>query len=239
MPLNTRLQWFYSAIRKGRLNFWKNPMPEVSASPASIYQNCSELPMGLFLNCMFEKDLKYLVKEGRPSFEVLTEKWSEILSEYYEIKGETVDHVDLLRIRKEMRRTRNHLVLVDACVQFLAEQYSESIARSLRKLGYFFNPVEKEPAAYMNELVGVVNQSKTKYIQLQQLIKEYEKEEEKEKGKKVSRADFETSLSNIEEMQHSAYDLDKMSVLKFVTLERKLIKRIESLNAKNHGNGKN
>jgi hypothetical protein len=188
---------------------------------------------------MFEKDLKHLVKSGKPSLEVLTEKWSEILSEYYEIKGETVDHVDLLRIRKEMRRVRNHLILVDTCVQFLANQYSDSIARSLRKLGYFFNPVVKEPDAYLEELVGVVNHSKTKYIQLQQLIKEYEAEEEKEKGKKVSRADFETSLSNIEEMQHTSYDLDKMSVLKFVTLERKLMKKIELLNAKNHGNRKN
>lgn len=185
--------------------------------------------MLIFIRCMCDEELQALIINGRPSKEELTEAWVLLLSEYQELRGDSVDSVEQVRLSKEIWKLRSHLQLVDYCVQFLAERYSESIANSLRNLGYNFRPSENIPSFYIGLLNTIVNKTKLKYVQLQQMVKQLQEELKKGQGEKPSRDQFENTLIHIEEMQKTSYDLGIISVSKYVLLEKKLLKQIELL----------
>lgn len=188
--------------------------------------------MEVFIKCLTEERPEYLIIDGSATPEELQEAWILLLSEYQELKGDTIESMEQVRLTRDIWQTRNHLQLVDYCTNFLAHTYSESIAGSLRKLGYSFAPVEKEPAKYMHLLNLVINKTKQKYIILQQMIKQLDEVLKKVIIEKPKRESFETTLLSIEEMQGVTYDFERLTVYKYVMLEKKLIKQIEHLNNK-------
>lgn len=207
---------------------------QAASRPLSLYRGCSTLPMEVFVQCLCDENLGALVIEGRATIEQLHHAWIMILAEYYELKGD-VDGQQWL-LSRDVMRLQNHLMLLDYCVEFLKTRWSDSIAGSINKLGYTFRPASKED--YSDELNRVVQKSKTKYIHLQQMIKELEVQVKKVEGKKPTRDYFDTILINIEEMQKVSYSLDTLVVQKFVLLEKKYWHQVELLKARaaKHGN---
>jgi hypothetical protein len=201
---------------------------QAASRPLSLYRGCNALPMEIFVQCLCDENLKALVIEGKASGEQLHHAWIMILTEYYELKGDADGQQWLLS--RDVMRLENHLTLLDRCVEFLKTRWSDSIAESINKLGYTFRPISKED--YWDDLNRVVQKSKTKYIHLQQMIKELEMQVKKVEGKKPARDYFDNMLINFEEMQKVSYSLDTLTVQKFVLLEKRYWHQVELLKAR-------
>lgn len=229
MLLKRMSLWLFIKMSWAKLISWKPQPPEKLVSQANLYRRCSDLPMSIFIECICEELFESLVISGKAKQCELLEAWVLLLSEYQELRGDTVDGIEQMRLTKEIWKVRNHLQLVDYCVQFLSERYSESIADSLCKLGYNFKPAGKEPHKYISLLNNIINKTKLKYVQLQQMVKQLQEELKKAQSDKPTRESFENTLIHIEEMQKTSYDLDNITVYKYVMLEKKLRKQIELL----------
>jgi hypothetical protein len=211
------------------------PPERVVSRPLNIYRGCSSLPMENFLQCLCEENYHSLIIEGDATDRQLQEAWIIILAEYYELRGDTFEGTETWQLSRDVMRLQNHLFLLEQCVEFLKVRWSDSIAESVKKLGYTFQPASKEN--YAEDLNRVVNKSKTKYIHLQQLIKQLAQHVEKIGDKKPTRDYFDNMLIHIEEMQKVTYRMDGISVQKFVLLEKKYWHQVDLLKqrAAKHG----
>lgn len=185
--------------------------------------------MVAFLDALCEDNLNSLIIEGKATGDQLTQAWVLILSEYYELRGDGIEGNEQCTLSRDIQKLHNHLYLVDVCVQFLLDRYSDSIADSLRQLGYIFRPTSQEPIDYIKQLNSVVQKSKTKYIQLQQLLKQLEQLMDEAGTEKPKREDFERMIIYIEEMQGATYNIEQLTVSKYVMLEKKYSQKIEHL----------
>jgi len=185
--------------------------------------------MPAFLDALCDDDLNSLLINGKALQDQLTQAWLIILSEFYELRGDGIDGNEQWSLSRDIQKLNNHLNILDSCVKFLLEQYSESIADSVRKLGYSFRPSSFEPVDYIDQLNDVVNKSKTKYIQLKQLIKQLERKMTEAGQEKPKRETFERNLLHFEEMQGASYNMDELTVSKYVMLEKKYEQKIEQL----------
>lgn len=185
--------------------------------------------MSLFLDVLCENKLSSLIISGNASEQQLSEAWLLILAEYYELRGDTIDTVEEWSLGRDIQKLQSHLSLLDTCVKYLAKRYSDSIADSVRKLGYSFRPTSHDPIDYIDTLNAVVNKSKLKYIQLQQYIKQLEAKMAEAGKEKPKRDYFEKMIIEIEEMQRANYDLDELTVSKYVLLEKKYWQKVEQI----------
>lgn len=229
MQLRIKSWLLYIVFQIHKWISWTQTRQEQAASrPLSLYRGCNVLPMEVFIQCLCDEELGLLVIEGKASREQLQNAWIMILAEYYELKGEMDD--EQWRLSRDVTRLQNHLMLLGRCVEFLKTRWSDSIAKSINDLGYSFRPPSKED--YWDELNRVVQKSKTKYVHLQQMIKELEIQVKKVEGKKPTRDYFDNMLIHIEEMQKVSYSLDTLTVQKFVLLEKKYWHQVELLKAR-------
>lgn len=185
--------------------------------------------MPAFLDALCDDNLSSLIITGKATAQQLNEAWLLVLSEYYELRGNGIDDNEQASMSRDILKLNNHLYLLDVCVKFLLERYSESIADSVRKLGYSFRPTSFEPVDYIVQLNAIVQKSKTKYIQLQQLIKQLEKNMEEGGKEKPKRETFERNLLYFEEMQGASYNMEELTVSKYVMLEKKYEQKVEQL----------
>jgi hypothetical protein len=185
--------------------------------------------MPAFLDALCDDNLQSLIIEGTATTEQLAHAWVLLLSEYYELKGDGVNGNEQISLSRDISKLNNHLYILDKCVQYLLERYSESIADSVRKLGYPFRPASTEPLEYLSDLNIVVQKSKTKFIQLKQLIKQLEDKLQDAGQEKPKREEFEISILYYEEMQGATYDIEHLTVSKYVMLEKKYTQKIEQL----------
>lgn len=228
MTIKSWLFFIISQIRK--LLSWTQTGPAQTASVLSnLYRGCSTLPMENFIQCLCDNNLQALIIDGSATERKLQETWIVILAEYYDIKGDS-EGIEHWHLTRDVMRLQNHLFLLEQCVEFLKHRWSESIAESVNKLGYLFRPASKEN--YTDDLNRVVNKAKTKYIQLQQLIKQLEEQIKKIVDKKPTRDYFDNMLIHIEEMQKVSYTFETLVVQKFVHLERKYWHQVELLKAR-------
>jgi hypothetical protein len=185
--------------------------------------------MPAFLDALCDDNLNSLIIEGKATADQLTQAWLLILAEYYELKGDGIDVNEQWSLGRDIQKLNNHLYILDICVKFLLEQYSASIAESVRNLGYSFRPTSFDPVDYVAELNAVVQKSKLKYTQLQQAIKQLEKLMQDKGQEKPKRESFEQALLHFEEMQHAAYNMDDLTVSKYLMMEKKYNKKVEQL----------
>lgn len=185
--------------------------------------------MPAFLDALCDDNLNSLIIDGKATKDQLTQAWLLILSEYYELRGDGVDGNEQWTLSRDIQKLNNHLSILDICVKFLLDQYSESIADSVRKLGYSFRPTAFDPVDYIDQLNAVVQKSKTKYIQLQQLIKQLEAKMQEAGQGKPKRESFEQAIIYFEEMQGATYNIEDVTVSKYIMLEKKYNQKIEQL----------
>lgn len=197
--------------------------------PSNIYRSCSKLLMPAFLDALCDDNLNSLIISGKATKDQLTQAWVLILAEYYEQRGDGIDGNEQWSLSRDIQKLNNHLHILDICVQFLLEKYSESIADSVRRLGYSFRPTSFEPIDYIVELNAVVQKSKLKYTQLQQAIKRLEGLMQDAGTEKPKRETFEQAVIYFEEMQGATYNIDELTVSKFIMLEKKYNQKIEHL----------
>lgn len=194
--------------------------------------------MDRFVTCLCEGDLTALVIDGIAHPVELTNAWATILSQYYELRGDNLEEVEHWKLTRDVLRLNNHLFLLENIINVIKDKWSDNLADSIRKLGYQFNPASKAPGQYNTELNKVINRSKTKYIQLQQLQKALELQLAGLGNAKPKREYFENLLIQIEEMQKVSYTLDGITVQKFILLEKKYWHQVELLKARAAKHGK-
>jgi hypothetical protein len=185
--------------------------------------------MPAFLDALCDENLQSLIIDGTASQEQLSEAWLLILSEYYELKGDGIEANEQCALSRDINKLNNHLFILDLCVKFLLERYSESIADSVRQLGYSFRPASTNPVEYVGLLNTIVQKSKLKYTQLQQLLKQLEAKMQDSGQEKPKRDDFERSVIYFEEMQGATYNIDELTVSKYLMLEKKYNQKVEQL----------
>lgn len=207
----------------------QTPPAQQVLPPSNIYRSCSKLPMPAFLDALCDDNLNSLIIEGKANKDQLTQAWLLILAEYYELRGDGVDGNEQWALSRDIQKLNNHLHILDICVQFLLERYSASVADSVRRLGYSFRPASLDPVDYIAELNAVVQKSKTKFIQLQQLIKQLEAKMQEAGNEKPKRDSFEQAIIYFEEMQGATYNIDEVTVSKYIMLEKKYNQKVEQL----------
>ena len=185
--------------------------------------------MSAFLDALCDDNLQSLIIDGKVNSAQLNEAWILILSEYYELHGDGVDGNEQASLSRDILKLNNHLNILDVCVKFLLERYSESIADSVRKLGYSFRPTTFEPVNYVMQLNVIAQKSKLKYVQLQQMIRQLEAKMAEEGQEKPKRETFERNLLYFEEMQGTSYNMDELTVSKYIMLEKKYDQKVEQL----------
>ncbi len=185
--------------------------------------------MSAFLDALCDDNLNSLIVDGKATKDQLAQAWVLILAEYYELRDNGLEGNEQFLLSRDIQKLNNHLALLDICVKFLLEKYSASIAESIRKLGYSFRPASLEPIDYIVELNAVVQKSKLRYTQLQQLIKQLETKMQEGGQEKPRRESFERNLLYYEEMQGATYNIDELTVSKYVMLEKKYEHKIEQL----------
>lgn len=207
----------------------QTPPAQQVLPPSNIFRSCSKLMMPAFLDALCDDNLNSLLIEGKATKDQLTQAWVLILAEYYELRGDGIDGNEQWSLSRDIQKLNNHLYLLDICVQYLLERYSESIADSVRRLGYSFRPTSLDPVNYIEMLNAVVQKSKLKYMQLQQMIKQLEGLMLEAGNEKPKREVFERNLLHFEEMQGATYNMDELTVSKFIMLEKKYNQKVEQL----------
>ena len=233
--MHIKSSWFFTIWKTVVSVIWRPKPQELQEfSRSNLYRTCRHLTMDRFLDCLCEGKLDSLIIDGAATTTELQEAWVMILSEYYDLKGDEANGADFWQLTREIMRIEQHLVLLNECLQFLGEAYSESVAYSLRRLGYSFRPTDKTPSTYLHLLKAIASKAGKKKMELARLMKELT-----EKVSKISenvgnpdRSDFDRMLIYIEEMQKTTYDLTAMPVYKYVMLEKKYWQQIEALKAK-------
>jgi hypothetical protein len=185
--------------------------------------------MSRFLDALCDDNINSLIIDGKASNDQLSQAWVLILVEYYELRDDGLEGNEQSLLSRDIQKLNNHLTLLDICVKFLLDQYSDSIADSVRKLGYSFRPASTNPVEYIIELNAVVQKSKLKFTQLQQLIKQLESKMQEGGKEKPKRETFERNLLYFEEMQGATYNIDELTVSKYVMLEKKYDQKVEQL----------
>lgn len=192
--------------------------------------------MDKFVECICFDNYDVLIISGKATRLQLLNAWVLILTEYHELKGNDLINNEVWDIQREMIRINNHLVLLQHCVDFLWDKYSDSIVESVCNMGYYFMPATKNPTEYRPLLNSIANQAKTKYIELQQLTIRLEKllpaTEEK-----IKPEEFEDRLTAFENLQGVAYSLETVTVAKFIALEKKYRAAADAMEAKKIAHG--
>lgn len=193
--------------------------------------------MTQFLDCLCDNKLSALIIEGDPPEEALKESWLVIMGEVHEFKEDRTTS-PFLKLLIDIQRLRSHLSLVDMCIQVLKDGYNEEIAANIRKLGYPFPREKKLPSEYLTDLELVSDRAKTKFVQLNQALKLLGAEAEKVKDVKPDRDQFERNLIEYESMQKVTYNMDQITVYRYLQLEKKHTQMVELLKAKAEKNGR-
>lgn len=191
--------------------------------------------MDKFLRCLCEKDYTALTISGEPTEEQLTTAWLYIITEYNELKDIDISESKHWTASRELIRLHNHLYLLQQCIDFLSYRYSPDIAKSFRRLGYRLkvNSENPDPSEYIDQLFIAAEKAKTKYIEIQQYDKQL-KQIVAETEKQIPQYDaFEKSITLIEEMQHTVYDMSALTVSKFIQLENKYRAMVMQMELKN------
>ena len=239
MQLSIKHWWFFIGYQTNRLaTWWQARQRQPVYLQSDIYRTCDKLPMDRFIDCLCNDNIQALSINGNQDEKKLNEAWLTIMNEYYELRGDDINLVEQWQLSRDVTRLNNHLFLLEVAIDFLKDKWSDSLSNSIRRLGYVFNPSSKIPGEYNEDLNKVINRSKTKYIQLQQLSKALQLQIDGLGDKKPKRDYFDNLLIQIEEMQKVSYTLEVLTVQKFILLEKKYWHQIELLKARAVKHGK-
>lgn len=227
MQLKLKKSSFFTILQAVMWPIWsERPRELLALHPSDLYLTLSRLPLDRFLDCLCDGNLESLLISGKVSQAMLNATWLSLLNEYYELKGDARSNEHLM-LSRDINRLRHHLSTLQRCLSFLTERYSVVVAECVTQLGYPFDPVNKDPLEYIDELNSIAARSRNKYIQLQQLMKEAEAKTDGLTDARPSREYFESVLSEVESMQHVSYDPTKLMTSRYVLLEKKYWKAVD------------
>jgi hypothetical protein len=176
--------------------------PVQPAAHGRVYQNCSELPMPVFVRCSVHHDYTTLLIEGTLPQGDLQHAWMLLFSEFCTISGDervAVLHDKALRIRLLASRIER----VKRTVAQLGEGYpAPSLLESLNADGFPTTLDPSDPDAYNAALDAVLSRLKRDELKLNNLLAEIDTESKKNsKGEEITEAHYEEQAMEISKFE--------------------------------------
>lgn len=178
------------------------------------YKTCAELPLDNFIEITITGDLQPLIVEGNPTTEQLQTAWSEIFMEYSDL-APNVDQTYLLNLTRDIKVIEGKLQIIQSIVNVLSETYLEKPIEILREFGFYF---EYTPETLEQDLLNTVTQARSLLVAKQVKEGEYAKYNEDNKGKQVTRNDYENILAALSAFQGYNLDSKVLTVSRFVAI---------------------
>lgn len=178
-----------------------------------IYTSCNELPLGIFLDILYNGSIQKLKKSrfSRVSKKKLKNAWATIYDEYSDLsKSESTQA--FFQLLKQKTTLQNKLFITQLCIDSLKVNYSRELVNVLRKLGHNFKFTRE---SLTSDLKKVVAKSKPLVIRLKKLeenIAPYLSAED------LSRSDFEDILVSLSKFQGYRLNKSEITVTEFVNI---------------------
>lgn len=203
--------------------------------PGDYYRSCSDLPLAVFIAILLGANINRLTLSGKPSTEELTAAWADIHSEYIDLiaNSETRQFINLTKRINISISKLNRLETIVAVMQGI---YHPKLAEELRRMGYDFpfNPEDKKQ--YTTDLAACISLSKTEWVELQGMQKEYEELTKKTHTQAYSRKYFDAVLVSLSKFMRYEVDESRVTVSKYCAIYQAYEKFSEQVNLKNNAN---
>lgn len=215
-----------------------------------LYNDCNDLPLKNFIECICNDDLSQLVVDGEcTSLRILQDKWLSVYSEFIQLSHET-DILHLKMLRQNVLVLKARIAKIHTCVnainllgstwdtQMENEEAKELMAvatESLRKLGYRYkyDPYGKTFYKDLNSVLGRCNEWE---IQLELRESEIAAIEAKQTGEKLSPIYFTQNLIRMSQYWKYSPPLSAsiLSTAEYCIYKRDYIEQINQRNNAKH-----
>ncbi|MES2620575.1 MAG: hypothetical protein V4615_06975 [Bacteroidota bacterium] len=119
-----------------------------------LYQDCYELPLSVFLDCLLYQQFDKLCIEGEAPQEELLEKWANIYAEYLDLSEAFEAHY-IFQLQKETLLIHQTITEVDTSLIYLGTVYDERLVNIIRDNGFKIKLDPDNMEAYDIELKRV------------------------------------------------------------------------------------
>ncbi len=191
-------------------------------SQINLYAICRETPMQVLIDCICKGDMKRLIIEGEPSFELLEETWDNLYIEFCDITGNNKG----LRMARDIKYLESKLYNCLNCLNDLKTKYSPDCIKILHDYGYKqkFNPDDSE--SYVNDIKAIEMQLDAVVTTIN-LAKKYYNMEVPVKPKKLTERDFYETLTAINNHNKNQVNMEDLTAYEFALLYSAFKKEIE------------
>ncbi|HEY5588419.1 MAG TPA: hypothetical protein VIK86_05620 [Candidatus Paceibacterota bacterium] len=149
---------------------------------SNIYQNCSELTLDRFIDCLLDNNFTRLIKTGTAKESDLLLAWENIFIEYCE-KTNTTSFIHKFKLQKDLGINLNKLFIIETCISTLRLHYSQYLVSTLISFGYKYEFDYKDKEAFTSDLNRVELNKKSielDVISLQKKLSDIQIEESKQ-----------------------------------------------------------
>lgn len=182
-----------------------------TSNTKQVYASCSELPLWNFIKIVITGDLTYL-GDGTP--EQLQEAWANIFMEYCDIFP-SKNSIYVCQLTSEIEHLRTKLEVIQAIIDALSIQYIPDLVLEL--IDYGFN-YPFTPETMLEDLQGVIAESKMFVVQKGVKEGEYKRFLESQKGDPAKESDYDEILSELSKFQGYHLKSKDLSVSEFVAI---------------------
>lgn len=206
--------------------------PPAALPSWSVYRQCKDLPLEVFITCIVEGDYTGLIRAGAPSEADLQAAWLDIYSEYCDLIG-GANITGMLRQTRQIAQLESRINRVYMLVNCLRVMMGEQTIAELKDAGYTVTWTG-DAEAWHRQLDNVIARLNPDVMRLKQL----REQQPKDSGKKhtPTREDFQMTLLSISELQK--YEVsDQITVHKYCMYVRKLKLHIDNINKLSKKNG--
>lgn len=203
-----------------------------SSSLNVLHLNCSTLPLSNFIEILISGNLRWLIINGHPTQEELSQVWDDILQEYVSlVKTDKADTI--FSLYKKIKITEWQLVFIEKSVMALKIQYDEEIAIDLSNLGFGEVIKTEDKNIYLSSLYSIETSAKMLIVLLNQYYAEYKSMNADTAAESVNMSDaerrfiYEKELSHLSKFQGFRIIKEKISVLEYCAIVNNYLEEIK------------
>lgn len=177
------------------------------------YNNCSELPLSVFIDIMVTDNINKLIKRrGLYGKRHVDEIWNDIQDEYSELSGSNRTTM-VLSMLKDQFVLKNNIYLCQTIIKTMSININNDLVAVLKRLG-FRNKFSKETID--KDLKQVVNTAKSWFIELNKVESEIKALYGSNDNEKVKVSDYDAVLARLSKFQGYRIDAREISVSQYL-----------------------
>lgn len=210
------------------------PSEKQAASSSSnvLHLNCSTLPFSNFIEILINGNLRWLIINGHPTPDELSQAWDDILQEYVSlVKTDKADTI--FSLYKKIKITEWQLIFIEKSVMALKMQYDEEMAIDLGNLGFGEVIKSEDKNIYLGSLYAIETSAKMLIILLNQYHAEYKamNADTTVEAGNMSDAErrfmYEKELSHLSKFQGFRIIKEKITVIEYCAIVNNYLEEIK------------